>query len=244
MRVCRKVAAVAAVFAVMASGAQAATLASQPLDGVSGFFSDVDCQSCPEGIQVLADDFSLSTPINGIGRLTFFGAFFPDNVLLSNMLFDVRILGDDQGLPDNNNVVFTGVDLTPTFLDTGTDVFGLDAYQVDIDLNTDPLNAGAFFLEIVGDTTGSNDQWTWLTGSQDPVAGQPGSAFNTTGGVDAIWEPIEQDLAFTLMDRMTTVPAPAPFLMLLGGLAFFGYTKRRSVLQRASRTGAGDLSGK
>lgn len=218
---------VAALFAVFAGGAQAATLVSQPPNGETGFFSDVDCQSCPNGIQVLADDFSLNAPTIGIGQLSFFGAFFPSNVLLPEMVFDVRILGNDQGLPDNNSIFFIGTDMTATFSDTGIDLFGVDEYQVDINLNTGSLLSGNYFLEIVGDTTGSSDQWTWTTGDLDP-AGQPGSFFNTTGDADPTWDPVVQDLAFTLIARTTAVPAPAPFLMLLGGLAFFGFIRRRS----------------
>ncbi len=160
---------------------------NQQPNQVNATASDVDCDLCAGGTQIVADQAVLLSA-EMIDEIRFWGVYFPGDA------------GGGDPLPDNFTVKFrlndasTGVDVpgsvvrklkvgpATTRTATGVILFGVREfeYTIDLDPNQD-LPAGFYWVEIYNDTTNdpTDDDWFWETGALDHVNGLPGSVVST-----------------------------------------------------------------
>lgn len=191
------------VHRVVSEAAGSTNALTQPPNQSNGLFSDSDCDICPNGQQVLADNFVLGSPLV-VNQIVLWGGYHPGNTPLAVDDFTVIIHQDNVGIP--GTVVYSESGIVPTErTDTGVDLFGVDEYRFTLDLpNPSTLPAGTYWVEIFNDTTGITDDFFWETGDQDTVNGilgsvwaveAPGASWNIDG---------KTDLAF----QINYVPAP------------------------------------
>jgi len=143
----------------------------------NGIFSDLDCELCGSGIQVLADNFVL-TAETAVNSLVFWGGYYPGDNSMNPDCFTVIFKENLGGVPGDeiNRVDCVAADEKT---DTGIDLFGVSEYMYTI--NTDiTLPAGTFFAEIYNNSEGNGDSWFWEVGDFDPLGGVAGSAWSTS----------------------------------------------------------------
>jgi MYXO-CTERM domain-containing protein len=190
--------------------ATSAQIISQAPNQINGYFSD------PTFPQSIADDFVIGAGGADLGVLTWYGGYFPSNIVVPDQ-FNIRIHGDFVGLPDGSasflNLVNVAAD---TRTDTGVDEFGVDEYVYTLDLGGVHLDSGTYWIEIFNDTTQNSDNWFWETGDLDTTQGRLNNAFAVEApGVTWIVNPGE--MAFTIE---AAVPTPGALAVLgLAGLA-------------------------
>ena len=130
----------------------------------NGLFSDIDCDFCGAGVQVMADNFILTND-ETITELVIYTGYFPDNTP-STDLWTVSVHADNAGAP--GMVLQTETNVPSTRVDTGVDLFGVDEYRHILTLNTPvPLIAGTYWIEIHNDSVGSTESVFWETGNLD-----------------------------------------------------------------------------
>jgi hypothetical protein len=162
----------------------------------NGLFSDLDCGFCGTGLQVIADNFIITSD-RSVVSVEFWGGIWPDNMMFDPDAFTVDIRADAGGSP--GGVVYTlGPVAATTKAATGVVLFGVDEYVYTIDLDAD-LVAGTYWIVIYNNTVGITDQWFWETGTLDPVVGVPGSAWTPDSPDPATWNlDGATDLSFVL----------------------------------------------
>jgi hypothetical protein len=142
-------------------------------DQYNGVFSDLDCGSCEEGMQVAAENFAICDGDQvEIDALRFWGGYLPNNTPADPDAFTV-VFRDDAG-PEGPGAVITTFGPMPatTRAATGVMLFGANEYEYTIDLNPNvPLEGGTYWVEIYNNTTDSPDSWFWETGDADDCAG-------------------------------------------------------------------------
>ena len=142
----------------------------------NGIFSDLDCDLCGSGIQVVAENFNLSAETN-ISALTFWGGYYPANNNMDDC-FTV-IFREDLGGTPGDEIGRIDCVMADEKEDTGRDLFGVNEYIYTI--NTEAvLPAGTFFVEILNNTEGNGDSWFWEVGDFDADNGVMGSAWSTS----------------------------------------------------------------
>ena len=157
------------------AGAQTVLIDQQP-DQINGLFSDSDCDFCNTGIQVIAEDFIVTTNVT-IGQIVIWGGYFPANVPLLTDNFTVIFHADAAGVP-GAEVAPPEANVPSTRVDTGIDLFGVDEYEFTLTLASPvTLTPGTYWVEIYNDSTGSTESVFWETGSLDPVNGIDGIGF-------------------------------------------------------------------
>ena len=181
----------------------------------NGIFSDLDCDNCGSGVQVVADNFALTKPVS-LTELVLYTGYFSTNVPLNPDVWSVNIHTDLQGLPDPNNIVFSEDDVASTRTDTGIDLFGVDEYRVVLTLDSPAnLTAGTYWLEIHNNSVGSTENVFWEVGDEDlgnTIDGTvfatefPGVTWNFEAGQNFALQ-ICEDLIYR--DGFETVPMPA-----------------------------------
>jgi hypothetical protein len=144
----------------------------------NGIFSDISCDICTQGVQILADDFQVISGGMGIDidTIIIYGGYYPNNIPVAAN-FDVVVYEDAAGLP--GTTVCTE-NLAPTLvIDTGVDLFGVDERQVTIDLAGDCiLQDGFYWIQIATDTGTGTDDWFWEVGNLDVTYGRIGQVFS------------------------------------------------------------------
>ncbi len=170
-------------------------LIRQPPNQSNGIFSDLHCDLCGGGVQILAEQFVVSQEVT-ITELRVWGGYFPDNIP-SPPDMAVIFHADDAGSP---GAEIAGEFAVPTVQAmTGATLFGVDEYLLTMTL-TNPvvLGPGTFWLQTYHNTAGNTDSFFWEVGGLDPVSGLIGSAFSFTNPPGP-WEvdPVT-DLAFEL----------------------------------------------
>ncbi len=160
----------------------------------NGSFSDVDCNACGAGTQVIADNFVLANSAV-ITQITFWSGYFPNNTPLAQDDLTVIFHADSGG--SGPGAAFSTETTVPyTRTTTGIVLFGVSEYKHTITLsNPVALDAGTYWVEIYNDTTGNADSFFWEVGDLDVVNGiangafstsAPGSSWNTTASDFAI----------------------------------------------------------
>lgn len=212
VKVCLGAAGLAAGLFVNTAAAQ---IISQAPNGVNGFFSD---NAYPQSI---ADDFVVSSGGASLGLLTFYGGYFPNNLIVPDS-FGIRIHGDAGGLPDGTAAYLNLSGVTAdSRTDTGTDLFGVDEYVYTYDLGGLNLGAGVYWLEIFNNKGSNGDFWFWETGDLDVLNGRLNAAFAQQVPGTSWLLNAGSEQAFTI----DAVPAPASLALL--GLAGLGVRRRR-----------------
>ncbi|MHC4429259.1 MAG: hypothetical protein ACYS0D_11770 [Planctomycetota bacterium] len=131
----------------------------QPPDQGVAAYSDLDCDFCPDGVQVLAENFNLGGPAS-IDVLRFWGVYYLD-VPLTEDVFTVVFWDSDPatGLPLTMVQKYPPTAAT-TRTATGNQVLGLDEYEYTIDLEPNQeLPPGGYWVEIYNDTSASGCPW-------------------------------------------------------------------------------------
>ena len=142
---------------------------SQPSLGQSAYLSDLDCQACGGGIQVLADNFRLfeETRIVGVKAL---GKYTPAGIPSDPDQFTLIFREDAGGLP--------GAPITSYGPMPGSRIaLGANEYEHAFAVD-ETLPAGAYWLEIYNSTDDTDDTWAWFEAELDPNNGLPGLAFS------------------------------------------------------------------
>lgn len=161
----------------------------------NGIFSDLDCELCDTGLQVLADNFVLTgeTQVNSV---TFWGGYYPSDNSMDPDCFTFIFKENAGGVP---GAEIERVDCVPADEkeDTGRDLFGVSEYIYTI--NTDlTLPAGTYFVEVYNNTDGNSDSWFWEVGDLDNTVGIIGSAWSPTMPEEPWNYDSETDLAMTV----------------------------------------------
>lgn len=169
-------------------------LVNQPPNQVNGLFSDTGCATCGSGVQLIADNFVVSTGGLGVdlAQVTIWGGRFPGNSAWPGDSFELYVMQNSGGVPGAAACSYT---ITPAATQTGVVLFGVNEYQVDFVLPTTcTLADGTYWLLTYTDTSGSADDFFWETGNLDAVNGIAGSvwapeppfptAWNSDGGTD------------------------------------------------------------
>ena len=155
---------------------------------VNGLFSDVTCALCSTGIQVIADNFAVSTGGFGFSlqQVVLWGGFYPGDVPPAVDDFDVYVHPDAAGVP-SSTVLCSQTGIAPTRLQTGVILFTVHEYQMTINLATAcSLADGTYWIEVFTDT-GAGDDWFWETGNLDAVHGIAGSVWTTASAPGSAW---------------------------------------------------------
>lgn len=191
-------------------------------DGGNAFHSDFDAPVFPVDTVEVADDFELiSSQI--LRSIVWSGVYFFTGVPEGPDNFTIRIFDASGGLPGALVHAFTpGAVLR---IPTGALVADfVPAFEYRVAVDETVLAPGQYYLSIVNDTEGSDENWFWAT--SDAVSGNHrirtsiGGAWMSTASFP---EPTE--LAFALSDS-AEVPLPASLLLLLSGLAVGAVTAR------------------
>ncbi|MCZ6651643.1 MAG: GEVED domain-containing protein [Planctomycetota bacterium] len=176
---------------------------SQLPNQVNGLFSDVNCAACGTGTQVVADNFIMAVD-GSIDILRFWGGYFTQNIPENPDCFTVIFYADAGGTPGGIINQLDCVAATSR-VDTGIDLFAVDEYEYEIDLNPNKdLAAGTYWVSIHNDTLAS-DEWFWETGDLDPALGIVGSVFAVEFPV-VTWMPVAPvfELAFEVVCKTGT----------------------------------------
>ncbi len=188
------------------------SLIFQPPNQSNGLFSDSDCDLCGTGQQSLADDFTLAAE-ETITEVAFFAGYFPTNIPLATDDWTVIFHADAAGAV--GAAIETQLDVPSTRVATGVVLFGVDEYQVNLQLNPVTLSAGTYWIEIFNDSTGSTESVFWEAGDLDAVNGRLNSsfAFETPG---ITWNAGSPDVAFELCAGQVIQAEPIPSLDKVG----------------------------
>ena len=176
---------------------------SQAPNESNGIFSDVGCDICGNP-QILADNFQVISGGMGIDvdTITVWGGYYPGNVPIAAP-FEVVVYPDAGGVP---GAATCSEILAPTSsIATGVVLFGVDEYQVTIDLVGDCiLYDGNYFIQINTDTGPATDDWFWEVRDVDPVYGIVGSIY-AFEYPPAVWN-ADAENSFALQINGTIVP--------------------------------------
>jgi PEP-CTERM motif len=222
----RSIAVLAAAW--LGSAANAALITQLPNQG-NAFFSDSDCDAylCSSGSRSAAEDFVLASSVAGIGQVTLWGGFYPNNLLNTSIPFTVRILGESGGLPDIGSVFYSASGLTGTLTSTGTSLFGYDEYQAILSIDSGPLAAGTYFIEIFANSSPSTETWFWEVGNLDLAAGIMGRAYAGETPGSSWYRGTVTNMAL-ILEEGSSVPEPATLGLLGLGLAGLGWSRHKA----------------
>ncbi len=152
----------------------------QPPDQVNGKFADLGCDICSLGLQVLADDFMVST--GGLGydfdELSIWGGYFPSDLPVAAP-FEIFIYQDNAGLPGTEVCSYAAVNPTSDTL-TGTVLFGVSEHLIVFSVAPCNLADGHYWLMVFTDTGTGTDDFFWETGALDPTNGVAGNLWDNT----------------------------------------------------------------
>jgi len=123
----------------------------QPPNQVNGLFSDLSCDFCTSDLQVIADNFMVSTGGAGfeLDQAIIWGGYYPLNVPVATP-FEVFVHGDDAGAP---GPILCSETLFPTSdVLTGVVLFDVDEHMLTFDLSPCQLVDGTYWIQIYTDT--------------------------------------------------------------------------------------------
>ena len=183
---------------VQITAAQTPGVDQQP-DQVTGFPSDIDCDSCASGAQGIADSFKVDSPARVCG-LSYYGGY-NDNIPFADQLRveiydDLRLTPGVPGVPGQLVTVLSDLGVQ-TRMNTGAQIAGaFDEYRYDLSIPAGQgpvLPRGRYWLLIVNDSAAAsgNGDWFWESGAADLMGRtQAGNAFSTAIAASTVgWGP-------------------------------------------------------
>ncbi len=184
------------------------TMLLQSPNQVNGFFSDIGCGNCGGGVQIIGDNFVVSTAGAGftLDEISIWGGYFPGDVPTAAP-FDIYVASDSSGQPGPVVCSETGIMPTSDTL-TGVTLFGVSEHLIQFSLTPCSLADGAYWLYLYTDT-GAGDDFFWETGSLDATNGVAGSVF-TTQNPPATWA-ADSDAELAVRITGTVVPVELQF---------------------------------
>jgi hypothetical protein len=145
----------------------------------NGLFSDITCGICTSGLQILADNFTVSTAGMGydLDEIFIWGGYFPGDVPTAAP-FDIIISADTAGAPGAAVCTETGVMPTTDVL-TGVSLFGVSEHLIQFNITPCNLADGTYWVSLYTDT-GAGDDFFWEVGTLDATNGIVGSVWSGT----------------------------------------------------------------
>jgi hypothetical protein len=136
----------------------------------SGVFSDIDCNQCTNGTQVLAEPFYVGSA-NTINSVAFWGGYSGE--VMETDCFDVVFRYNDG--------VYPGVEIDRVSCVPGVRIEGDPGYMYTIDVSSLNLNLspGLYYCEIYNNSEalGAESDWYWYTGDLDEYTGMQGMSW-------------------------------------------------------------------
>lgn len=156
------------------------TMMLQDPNQANGVFSDIGCAICGTGIQIVADNFVVSS--GGVGfdldELFIWGGYYPGDVPVAAP-FDIYVYTDAAGAPGAE--VCSALAVTPTSdVLTGMVLFGVSEHHIQFNFAPCNLADGTYWVSLFTDTGASADDFFWEAGNLDPANGVLGSAWSPT----------------------------------------------------------------
>ncbi|PWB69103.1 MAG: hypothetical protein C3F15_15665 [Holophagae bacterium] len=177
---------------------------AQAPNAVNGLFSDLGCELCPTGVQIIAENFVISTGGVGVNvnQIVIWGGYYPSNVPVPAN-FEILFQYDNAGVP--GGVLYQASLLPSADVLTGVTLFGVSEHQVTFDFPPVTLPDGTYFVEIHTNTGVGNDAWFWETGNLDGTHGVAGSTWATEYPATAWNYDPATDLSITLNGELVPV---------------------------------------
>jgi len=181
-----------------------ATWLAQAPNQVNGLFSDLGCGMCGTGVQIIADNFVVSSGGVGVNmnQAMMWGGYYPGNVPIAAN-FEVSFHSNAGGVP---GAVVCQASVVPTSdVLTGVTLFGVSEHLLTLDFPSCTLADGTYWIEIHTNTGLGTDDWFWETGNLDGTHGVAGSAWATAYPATAWNSDPATDLAITLNGDLVPV---------------------------------------
>ena len=181
-----------------------ATWLAQAPNQVNGLFADLGCDMCGTGVQIIADNFVVSTGGVGVNmnQAMIWGGYYPGN-LPTAANFEVSFHSNAGGVP---GAVVCQASVVPTSdVLTGVTLFGVSEHLLTLDFPSCTLADGTYWIEIHTNTGLGTDDWFWETGNLDGTHGVAGSAWATAYPATAWNSDPATDLAITLNGDLVPV---------------------------------------
>jgi hypothetical protein len=170
---------------------------------VNGVFADLTCGICTTGLQIIAENFTVSTAGMGydLDEIFIWGGYYPGDVPTAAP-FDIIISADAAGVPGATVCTASGITPTTDVL-TGVSLFGVSEHLIQLNITPCNLADGTYWLYLYTDT-GAGDDFFWEVGNLDATNGIAGSLWSTTNP-PAPWNP---DAATDLSLHITGTVVP------------------------------------
>jgi len=156
------------------------TMLLQAPNQVNGLFSDIGCAICGTGIQIVGDNFVVSS--GGVGfdldEIFIWGGYYPGDTPVAAP-FDIYIYHDDAGGPGAVACSILGTTPASDVL-TGMVLFGVSEHHIQFTFAPCNLADGTYWVSLYTDTSSSADDFFWETGNLDPANGILGSVWSPT----------------------------------------------------------------
>jgi hypothetical protein len=181
-----------------------ATWLAQAPNQVNGIFSDLGCDICSTGVQIISDNFVVSSGGVGVNmnQAMIWGGYYPGNVPTAAN-FEVSFHSNAGGVP---GAVVCQASVVPTSdVLTGVTLFGVSEHLVTLDFPSCTLADGTYWIEIHTNTGLGTDDWFWEVGNLDGVHGIIGSVWATEYPVVTWNSDTATDLAITLNGDLVPV---------------------------------------
>ncbi len=179
-------------------------LIDQPPNQSNGIFSDEGCDICTSGVQVVADNFVLSSP-TAIGQIVFWSGYYSTDTPIDPDAITVIFHEDASGLP--GTAVYTETDVAYSRVQTGVTLFGVSEWMHTLTLASPvALGPGNYWVELYNNTGFGTDDFFWETGDLDATNGLAGSAWATVAPGSAWNFDAATDMAFQLVEAEADIP--------------------------------------
>jgi len=144
--------------------------------GVNGLFSDLYCDHCGPGVQLISDNFMFADPIRA-DNIVFFGNVYPSLQPSYPDCFDIIFRADNGGVPGDE--VYRISCINPGRVEISTSpsryLYFADISEYDVE-----IEPGLVHLEIYNNTENDPDTWFWNDGSVGQMESYQGSAWSVT----------------------------------------------------------------
>ncbi len=142
----------------------------------NGIFSDIDCEFCSGGLQILAEQFVV-TEMTTLTSMRAWMGFYPgDHDPAADMTVIIR--EDAAGMP--GAAISTQPSVPTNRVQTGIILFGVHEWDATMTLTPVALAPGTYWVEFYCDTAGDSDSMFWEVGNLDFAAGIMGQAYTFT----------------------------------------------------------------
>jgi len=155
------------------------TMLLQSPNQSNGIFTDIGCDLCGTGVQIVADNFDVAT--GGLGfdldEIWVWGGYYSsDTPVLAP--FDIYIAANAAGSPGAAICSQTGVWPTSD-VTTGVVLFGVSEHLIQLNIPACNLADGTYWVYLFTNTGFGTDDFFWEVGNVDAANGIVGSAWAT-----------------------------------------------------------------